>query len=275
MRDIINILMYHQIGDFPRLPGAMRSHRSTYCRTERFAAQMAFLAASGYHVLSIDEVHACVRGVAAVPPRAVALTFDDAYAGFAEHAWPVLQRYGFPATVYAIAGLLGQRSSWFAHDGRPTPRLMSAAELRTLAAQGCTIGAHSLGHTRLAGLDAARLRDEVSGCRERLEAGRGAPGRHFCYPFGSHDRAALEAVAEAGYATATTCARAPAVPGDDPLALPRKAISHGDNLVGLWWKLHLKHDPKCVRLRRTQIAPLAGDPRSADDRSAGSTTDRS
>lgn len=246
----INILMYHQIGHFPRLTGTMRAHRSTYCRVERFAAQMAYLARFGYSVLSMDDVLACVRGVRSVPPRAVALTFDDGYRGFREHAWPVLQRFGFPATVYVVAGLLGRPSTWFARDGRDTPLLMNAAELRALHDEGCTIGAHSTSHTRLAGLERARLQDEVNGCRNRLEDALGERVTHFCYPYGSHDLAAVEAVAAAGFDTATTCARAPASTADDPLTLPRKAVSHGDNLVGLWWKLHFKHQPGEALLRR-------------------------
>ena len=250
----INILMYHQIGAFPRLSGEMRKHRSTYCRVERFRAQMNYLAHFGYRVLSMDEVLACLRGERTTPPRAVALTFDDGYAGFREHAWPILQRHGFPAMVYVISGLLGQPSSWFARDGRDTPPLMSAADLRTLRREGCDIGAHSMSHARLAGLDAPRLHEETAGCRARLEDVLGERVEHFCYPFGSHDLAAVEAVAEAGFASATTCARAPAGPADDPLTLPRKAVSHGDNRVGLWWKLHFKHDPKATPIRRENPA---------------------
>jgi hypothetical protein len=38
--------------------------------------------------------------------------------------------------------------------------------------------------------------------------------------------------------------RAAATPADDPLALPRKAISWGDSLAGYFWKLEMKNRRK-------------------------------
>jgi len=100
MANRISILMYHQVGEFP----PMRKHRANYCDHRRFAGQMAFLKGFGYRVLDLDQVLACVRGEQSIPPRAMALTFDDGYANFVSHALPVLRHYGFPATVFAISG---------------------------------------------------------------------------------------------------------------------------------------------------------------------------
>jgi peptidoglycan/xylan/chitin deacetylase (PgdA/CDA1 family) len=240
----INILMYHQVAPFPELSGAMHAHRSTYCRVERFAAQMAWLSTMGYSVLSMDQVFACVTGKAVIPPRAVALTFDDGYDSFAEHAWPILRQHGFPAMVYLIAGLLGQPSRWFAADGRPTPPLLAAERVRELRREGCDFGGHTVHHLKLAQLEPAAIRTEVRDCKTRLEEVLGERVEHFCYPFGSHDGRVVEAVANAGYRCATTCVRAPAQAGMSPLRLPRKAISYGDSLPGFIWKLHMKNRPR-------------------------------
>jgi peptidoglycan/xylan/chitin deacetylase (PgdA/CDA1 family) len=35
-----------------------------------------------------------------LPPRAVLVTFDDAYQDFKQHAWPVLKRYQIPVTLF-------------------------------------------------------------------------------------------------------------------------------------------------------------------------------
>lgn len=241
MAQSVSILMYHQVGRF----APMRAHRANYCDVGRFAAQMALLARLGWRVLDLDQALAALRGEVPAQPRAVVLTFDDAYDNFAEQALPVLQRHGFPATVYAISGWLGQRMAWTAEEpGRPVPRLMSGARLREVRAAGVTIGSHSATHAKLGEAPAEVQCRELVDSKAALEDLLGEPVRHLCYPFGSFDLGAVRAAAAAGYASATTCLRGAATPRDHPLVLPRKAISFGDNLLGYWWKLAMKDAPK-------------------------------
>lgn len=233
--------MYHQVGVF----APMKSHRANYCDHRRFAAQMALLARLNWTVLNLDQALACLRGDVPTPRRALVLTFDDAYENFADYALPVLQRHGFPATVYAISGWLGRRADWFAKDpGRPIPRLMSGARLRELRAADITIGSHSANHVKLGETDPRTRRAELRDSKAALEDLLGEPVRHLGYPFGSFDLDTVRAAAETGYASATTCLRGAACPTDHPLALPRKAISFGDDLIGFWWKLAIKNAPK-------------------------------
>jgi len=51
------------------------------------------------HVLPLDEA---VRRMyaATLPPRSVVLTFDDGTYDFYAHAFPIIESFGFPATVY-------------------------------------------------------------------------------------------------------------------------------------------------------------------------------
>ena len=243
----INILMYHQVGRFE----PMKAHRSTYCDHRRFASQMRYLRRFDYTVLSLPAALACLRGERPIPPRAVVLTFDDGYENFYEYAWPVLKQHGYPAMVYLISSMLGQPSRWFAADGRDTPPLMSAARVRQLRAEGVDFGAHSVSHVRLAKQqDTAQIRREVFDSKAMLEDVLGEAVPHFCYPYGSHDRRVVDAVADAGFESATTCVRSPATHADDPLTLPRKAISFGDNLIGYFWRLHVKNTSKVPVIRR-------------------------
>lgn len=236
----LSILMYHQVGRFK----AMRDHRANYCDAGRFARQMAFLQRAGFHVVSLEQALAGLQGEHQLPPRAVLLTFDDAYAGFFDYALPVLAEHEFPAVVYAISAWVGQRMRWAdPSGGRIEPALMSAAQLRAIQDAGISVGSHGACHRKLAELAPAEQERELSGSRTMLEDLLGQPVEHLCYPFGSFNADTVRLAAEAGYRSAMTCLRGAATAWDHPLVLPRKAISFGDNLVGFGWKL-LKRRPK-------------------------------
>ncbi|MEA3638961.1 MAG: polysaccharide deacetylase family protein [Lamprobacter sp.] len=236
----LSILMYHQVGRFK----AMRAHRANYCDAGRFARQMAVLAQGGFHVVGLEQALLGLYGQQPLPPRAVLLTFDDAYAGFIEHALPVLARYQFPAVVYAISDWVGQRMRWAQPTpGRAEPALMSAAQLHALKEAGISLGSHGASHRKLAELAPAEQLRELTQSRAALEDLLGQPVEDLCYPFGSFNQVTVRLAAEAGYRSAMTCLRGAATRADHPLLLPRKAVSFGDNLLGFLWKLG-KHRPK-------------------------------
>jgi peptidoglycan/xylan/chitin deacetylase (PgdA/CDA1 family) len=245
----VQILMYHQVGNFK----PMQAHRATYCDYRRFGRQMAYLKYAGYNVIRMSDALLALSGAKPVPTKAVVLTFDDAYENFYEYAFPILQKYHFSATIYAISSLLGQPALWLADDGLETPPLMSAARLRQMSAAGMEIGSHSASHVRLAQQSTEKIKEEVTRSKLELEDAIGESVTHFCYPYGSHDMRAVEAVAEAGYRSATTCERAMATGTDDPLTLPRKAVAWGDSLIGVLWKMHMKNHPKRPPIRRLSI----------------------
>jgi peptidoglycan/xylan/chitin deacetylase (PgdA/CDA1 family) len=267
----ISILMYHQVGDF--VP--MHQHRANYCDRRRFARQMGLIARLGYRVLDLDTALDCLAGDRPTPARALVLTFDDAYDSFYDNALPVLQARGFPATVYAIGSWIGRRAEWFAKDpGRPIPSLMSADRLRQIQAAGMTVGSHTANHVKLGEIDPLTQRAELADSKAILEDLLGEEVRHLCYPFGSFDRNAVRAAAEIGYTSATTCLRGTATPADHPLALPRKAIAFGDNLIGFWWKLAIKNAPKAALVEwRRRLARTPGHFRPALEQSAAEWPD--
>jgi hypothetical protein len=82
--------------------------------------------------------------------------------------------------------------------------LMSWQQIRELGAQGHEIGSHSLTHPLLTDLDAAQLEREVVRSRSQLAEATGCEVASFCYPNGSYDARALEAVRAAGYTCAVT-----------------------------------------------------------------------
>ena len=63
------------------------------------------------------------------PDKALLLTFDDGYAGLAQHAYPVLAEVGFTATTFLVTDYVGRTNTW---DARYTALIPNAqnAELK-------------------------------------------------------------------------------------------------------------------------------------------------
>jgi len=215
----IPILTYHQIAVAPQR-GA--PYRSLYVHPRAFARQMAVLSALGVQVLGMGQLLPYLRGQ--LRGRIVGLTFDDGYVNNLLNAAPVLKRYGFGATVYAVSARLGRDNNWDAAKGIASTPLMDAAQLRAWQDAGLEVGAHTRHHVSLTAVDAVQQHDEIVGARAELEAVLDRPVDHFCYPYGDFDAAVVQQAVMAGYQTATTTRRGRARAGDDLFRLRRVPV---------------------------------------------------
>lgn len=235
----INVLMYHQVGKFAE-PAA---HRASYCDTDRFRAQMAYLKYGGYRVISLKQAYEALFGGGVLEKRSVVLTFDDGYQNFIDTAHPILQEYGYPSVLFAVSGLLGQPARWLEGGSAEVP-LMPASALRALHGGNVEIGAHSINHVRLSRVSAEQGWDEIAGSKAALEDLLGAAVDWFCYPYGDYNREVRDAVIRAGFKAALTCSRGPANTAPNAFEIPRMGISWGDSLLGYFWKLQMKNKRK-------------------------------
>jgi peptidoglycan/xylan/chitin deacetylase (PgdA/CDA1 family) len=105
------ILLYHGVhGDDEEL--GLRNSSGKHIAASRFAAQMRHLAANR-PLVSMRDIAAAYRGEAELPDGAVAVTFDDGFRNNHREAWPVLEEFKVPATVYVATGFIeSRRMSW-------------------------------------------------------------------------------------------------------------------------------------------------------------------
>lgn len=131
--------------------------------------------------------------------RQVVLTFDDAYANFHDVVWPLLKRFGFPATLYVPVDFIdGGAAPIRDTDARPC----TWDQLQSMADEGLDIGSHTMSHADLGTVDTAQLDHELRSSKALLEDRLGVPVRSFCYPRGLRSPAA-ERIVEDVYETAT------------------------------------------------------------------------
>lgn len=193
------ILCYHHVAAAGKSPGYQRFQMSA----ARFEEQVSYLFHSGYLCLTLRDAAARWREKR-IDRRTVILTFDDGYDSFYEIALPILCRYGFPATVFAVSGEVGGLSRW---NPGSEAGLMGWSQLRELHRAGIEIGSHTVSHRRLSDLELAAVREEVKNSRAALEEKLGAPVKSFAYPFGAFNRAIEGLVQEAGYDAACSSLR--------------------------------------------------------------------
>jgi peptidoglycan/xylan/chitin deacetylase (PgdA/CDA1 family) len=192
------VLLYHHVG--PARPG---TYESLTTSPEAFERHVRWLASGGYTTVAPSQCVAWIRDRAALPERAVMITFDDGYADLATHAFPLLQQHGMSATTFIVTALMGEANRWDADAGRAGHVLMDAAQIRQWASAGFAFGAHGRTHADLTRLGAEALRTEVFGSRDELAAALGAGVDAFAYPYGFYDDAVVAAVGSA-YAIAFT-----------------------------------------------------------------------
>jgi len=89
--------MYHRVAELKDTPTV--DSRSVSATPSAFAQQMRHLARY-YHVVSMPDVLDAVKRGQPLRERSVLITFDDAYADFADIAWPILKQFRLPVTVF-------------------------------------------------------------------------------------------------------------------------------------------------------------------------------
>lgn len=186
----VPILYYHYIRINPNPTDRVGFGLST--PPAAFRAQMDYLGAHGFHVVSLHQAVLAIKNHTGLPSRPVVLTFDDGYADFFTAAVPILQSHGFTATCFVITGRMGQ-------GGFMTPSQVVAAD-----AMGFTIGAHTVDHVALAAQPPARATWEMKQSKLALEQLLGHPVVDFAYPYGSFNAYDMAQATSLGFETAVS-----------------------------------------------------------------------
>lgn len=188
------VLAYHHVGTGPQMA-------ITWVPKRTFAKQIRYLFEAGYRSLTLQDLvqEGCPAG-----EKAIAITFDDAYASIGESAYPVLSRYGFVATVFVIGAYMGRENRWDVRLPGMRARHLDAPSLQHLVSEGWEVGSHTLTHARLTALDPRRQWTELQASRLLLEDTLGTEVRSLAFPFSRYNEQTLRLARRAGYRIACT-----------------------------------------------------------------------
>jgi peptidoglycan/xylan/chitin deacetylase (PgdA/CDA1 family) len=120
---------------------------------------------------------------------------------------------------------LAQTIAAMAEVELPNDLMLTSEQVREMRAAGMLIGAHTVSHPILAKLSAEEARDEIVGCRLRLQDILGEPIAHFAYPNGKpvqdYSEESVRIVRELGFESAASTAWGAARQSSDLYELPR------------------------------------------------------
>jgi peptidoglycan/xylan/chitin deacetylase (PgdA/CDA1 family) len=211
------VLVYHSIDD-------SRSYLSL--SKEMFARQMAFLNQTGWKVISLEQFLNIDTFCNSDTRRVVVLTFDDGLDNFYNAAWPVLNQYGFSATMFVPTDYIGKHSNWYADYGLTPQSVMGWPELKELHRYGIDIQSHGCSHQILTEFSPDALEDDVKKSKIVLEQGLGKAVDIFCYPNGVYNQQTIDSLRAAGYKAATVVKNSLYQPGDDLYQINRLCLDY-------------------------------------------------
>ncbi len=206
------ILTYHSLDD---------SGSPISVSPDAFAAHVRWLVSGRVRVVPLVTLADEARSGAATSD-AVAITFDDGFANFADHAAPLLRAHDLPATVFVVSDHVGRTNAWGGREvpGIPTLPLMDWSAIGRVSAAGVEIGAHTRTHPPLDRRSGDALADEIQGGADEVTLHVGQRPHSFAYPYGAVSRAAAEVVRTHFQVGVTTRLRTLAA-DDDRALLPR------------------------------------------------------
>jgi peptidoglycan/xylan/chitin deacetylase (PgdA/CDA1 family) len=211
------VLMYHRVNDTLEPSDLVVS-------VARFREQMEYLA-------DLPRSDLDIRGRGPTSALKVTITFDDGYRDNYLNAYPILKELGLSATIFLTTGMIGTDKKRPRYKDMASPDMLSWDEVREMADNGITFGAHTVNHPHLSRLDYAQQKKEI---QESMAA---VGTKIFCYPYGDYNSETLKILKDLGVEKAYTIKPGINDKEVNPLELRRTEISGVDSLFDFKKKL--------------------------------------
>ncbi len=203
--DHISGFVYHRFGN--------NKYPSTNISLDRFKAHLKHLKKKNYEVLTLGEALSRLDRSGTLEQKTAVLTVDDGYRSVLENGIPLMEKYGFPATIFINTEQVGNRNT------------MTWAELADLQERGFEIGNHSHSHAHFVNKAKGDLREffrqDLKTADSLFRAKLGNVPETYAYPYGEYNGTMKEVLKERGYEAAVAQHSGAMHRGSDRYALPR------------------------------------------------------
>jgi peptidoglycan/xylan/chitin deacetylase (PgdA/CDA1 family) len=160
---------------------------------------MDYLSLHQYRVIPLEQMVDHIINGQKPGRRTLAITFDDGYEDHFFDVYPVLKKYGFPATIFlTVKYINGYWESEKAAGGRI--KGLSKNHIREMQHGGLIqFGSHGCSHRNFLSIDEGAKVSEIRDSKTLLEDLLEQDVLFISYPFGAFDEGIKNIVKEAGY----------------------------------------------------------------------------
>ncbi|MFP4667302.1 MAG: polysaccharide deacetylase family protein [Desulfosalsimonas sp.] len=199
-------LVYHHFGEEDRYP-------STSVSMEQFKAHLEYLNENDYKVLTLGRALELLYSDEPVPEKTAVLTMDDAYKSVMENAVPLLEEYGYKATVFVPTSHVGGSN------------YLSWKQLAELSEKGFELANHSHSHEYFLNYPeeeiGQRFEKDLEKSHLMFKENLGITPDLYAYPFGEYHPDMIDVLKKHGYSAAAAQKSGVMYEQSDRFLLPR------------------------------------------------------
>lgn len=175
------VLAYHHVSE---------NQESLCVKPNVFEKQISSLRKRGFQRLSLDDymIDILTKGEEIHPSKYIIITFDDGWWDNYANAFPIMQKYGYLATIFLTVAYIGKKKDYLVWE-----------QVIEMKKAGFDFGSHTLTHPHLTKISLKEARKEIIESKKILEDKIGEKVVSFCYPYGEYNSQIIEIVKEAGY----------------------------------------------------------------------------
>ena len=231
-------LLYHRFDE--------EKYPSTSISSELFRQQLAFLKNNHYRVLKLsDAIQKLLSRDAS--GKFIVITIDDAFNSFMDKGFPVIQEFGFPATLFINTETVGSGD------------YINWDNLNKLVSNGIEIGNHTHSHDYFLNMDTVTRHkafyEDVQLAQEIIKSKLNVEPKVFAYPYGEFDEGMMEVIRKMGFIGATAQNSGVMSYYSELFALPRFPMTdHYGKLQAFSEKISMKPLPVVKTIPSSTIA---------------------
>jgi peptidoglycan/xylan/chitin deacetylase (PgdA/CDA1 family) len=175
------ILQYHHVSE--------DTPPSTSITPKQFEVHLQYLQDQQFSVVPLSDLIEGIKNQQALPDKTVAITFDDAYLDILTEAKPLLDKFGFPYTIFVNPAVITR------NENKKSLHYLSWQQLKVMADDGVIIANHGDEHNSLIRIDDGLTQGQwlvkqgelLLKAEAIIQEKTGQSWRYFAYPYGEYD----------------------------------------------------------------------------------------